>query len=67
MDKDAVIARFVSALPARFDAAGGDPRMNGVVIDVDPADGRATAIARLSLSEDQLKEITDSVTAAAGR
>jgi metallophosphoesterase (TIGR00282 family) len=64
MDKDAVIARFTSALPARFESATGDPRLNGVVITADAATGHATAIERVSLSEAQLIEITDSVTAA---
>ena len=64
MDKDAVIARFVSGLPGRFETASGDPRLNGVVIDVDAASGRATRIERLSLSEAQLKDITEQVTAA---
>ena len=65
MDKDAVIARFVTAMPSRFETAPGDPRLNGVLISVDTATGRAAAITRLSLSEDELKQITDSVTAAA--
>jgi metallophosphoesterase (TIGR00282 family) len=65
IEKEAIIARFVSGLPGRFETASGDPRLNGVSIDVDPSNGRATRITRLSLSEDELKEITDSVTAAA--
>jgi metallophosphoesterase (TIGR00282 family) len=65
MAKTAVIARFVSGLPGRYETASGDPRLNGVSISVDPATGKATAIERLSLSEDQLKDITDNVTAAA--
>jgi hypothetical protein len=65
MAKDAVIARFVSGLPGRFETASGDPRLNGAVVTVDPATGRATAIDRLSLSEAQLQAITDSITAAA--
>ena len=64
MDKNSVIARFVSGLPARFESASGDPRLHGVAISVDPATGRATAIERISLTEDQLKEITDTVSAA---
>jgi metallophosphoesterase (TIGR00282 family) len=67
MDKDAVIARFVSGLPGRFETASGDPRMNGVIISVDPATGKASAIVRLSLSEAELKDITGNVTAAAAR
>jgi metallophosphoesterase (TIGR00282 family) len=61
MDKDAVIARFVTGLPGRFETATGDPRLNGVVIDVDPGTGRATRIARLSQTEEELKAITERV------
>jgi metallophosphoesterase (TIGR00282 family) len=64
MDKTAVIARFVSALPGRFETASGDLRMNGVCLTVDPVTGRAVAIERISLSEEQLKEITDAASAA---
>ncbi len=64
IEKAASIGRFVSGLPARFETASGDPKMHGVVIDVDEANGRATGITRLSLTEDQLKEITDAVSAA---
>jgi metallophosphoesterase (TIGR00282 family) len=64
MDKDTVIARFVTGLPTRFETAQGDPRLNGAIIDVDASTGRATHIERVSLSEDQLKGITESVTAA---
>jgi metallophosphoesterase (TIGR00282 family) len=62
MDRTAVIARFVSALPGRFESASGDPRLNGAVITVDETTGRAQAIQRLSLSEQELKDVTDSVT-----
>ncbi len=65
MDKTAVIARFVSALPGRFETASGDLRMNGVSLTVDPATGKALAIERISLSEEQLKEITDAASAGA--
>jgi metallophosphoesterase (TIGR00282 family) len=62
IEKDAIIARFVSGLPSRFETAAGDPRLHGVSITVDHTTGRATAIERVALSEDQLKQITDSVT-----
>lgn len=61
IEKSAIINRFVTGIPGRFETASGDHRMNGVVIEVDPATGRATHIARLSLSEDELKKNTDSV------
>jgi 2',3'-cyclic-nucleotide 2'-phosphodiesterase len=61
IEKDAIIARFVTGMPTRFETASGDPRMHGVVIEVD-ANGRATGITRLSLTEEQLKANTDAVT-----
>jgi len=64
MDKDGVIGRFVSGLPARFDSATGDLKLHGVSITVDQDSGRATAIERVALTEDQLKDITDTVSAA---
>ena len=64
IEKDAIIARFVSGLPARFETASGDPKMHGVIITIDDATARAIGIERLSLTEDQLKEITDTVSAA---
>jgi len=65
IEKDAIIARFTTGLPGRFETASGDPRLNGVTITVDTSTGRATAIQRISLSERELRDITDSVTAAA--
>ena len=64
IDKDAIIARFVSGLPARFETATGDPRLHGVLIAVDAATGRSTAIERIALTETQLKDITETVVAA---
>jgi calcineurin-like phosphoesterase len=65
IEKATIIARFVTGLPARFETASGDPRMHGVVITVDPSNGRASAIHRLSLSEHELKDLTDGVSAGA--
>jgi 2',3'-cyclic-nucleotide 2'-phosphodiesterase len=65
MDKDAVIARFITGLPGRFETASGDPRLNGATVTVDVATGRATAIERVSLSEQQLKDLTEAAIAGA--
>ncbi|MGE3275275.1 MAG: TIGR00282 family metallophosphoesterase [Vicinamibacterales bacterium] len=54
VEKEAVLTRFTRALPARFEAATGDPRLNAVIIDADPDTGRATAIERVSLSAAEL-------------
>jgi hypothetical protein len=53
-----VIARFLNALPARFETATGNPRLNGVVIDVDEQSGRATDIERVSYSLDELRDLS---------
>src|SRR5689334_5576402 len=44
------LTRFVSGLPAKFEAASGPARLNAVIVTADQATGRATRIERLSLS-----------------
>jgi metallophosphoesterase (TIGR00282 family) len=48
MQKDAIIQRFLTQIPNKFDVAKGNVRLQGVVIDV-AADGKATSIERLSV------------------
>ncbi len=64
MDKAAVIARFVTGLPGRFEPATGDVRLHGVIITTEPATGRATAIERIALTEVQLQALTERASAA---
>ncbi|HEV3220059.1 MAG TPA: TIGR00282 family metallophosphoesterase [Candidatus Acidoferrales bacterium] len=47
MDRGAMVKRFLDALPAKFEVAAGDSRLNGVVVDVDEATGRARTISRV--------------------
>jgi 2',3'-cyclic-nucleotide 2'-phosphodiesterase len=42
-----IITHFTTQLPARFDVADGPVVFNSVLLDVDPASGRATSIVRL--------------------
>jgi len=49
--------QFVTGLPARFDTATENPRLNAVVIDADADTGRATDIERLSYGLEELKEL----------
>ncbi len=51
------LGRFLNALPARFEPATGNPRLNAVVIDTDSQTGRATDIERISLSAAELEEL----------
>ncbi|BBA69665.1 TIGR00282 family metallophosphoesterase [Geobacter sulfurreducens] len=47
--KELAVERFVTQMPVRFEVAKKDVRLNGVVIGVDPASGRALSIERISL------------------
>ena len=51
VQKDQIIHRFLTGLPSRFEAAKGDPRFCGAVIDCDPETGLALSIQRLMLGE----------------
>jgi calcineurin-like phosphoesterase len=54
VEPEAVIQRFVTGMPTRFETAKGDPRLAAVVIDADPKSGRARSIDRLLLAESDL-------------
>lgn len=49
VEKELVVARFLTNMPARWEPAKGDPRLCAVVIDCDAQTGRATAIERVML------------------
>ncbi len=57
VERGPVLQRFLSGMPARFDAASGDPRLHAAVVAVDEATGRATAIDRLSLTLEALQAL----------
>jgi metallophosphoesterase (TIGR00282 family) len=57
VEKDAVLHRFLTGMPSRFETAKGDPRFAGAVIDVDPETGRARAVDRLLLREDDIQRL----------
>ena len=46
--KEAILERFLTLIPNRFDVAKGDVRLQGVVIDVG-ADGRSMDIQRIDV------------------
>src|ERR1700704_2041205 len=51
------LGKFLNALPARFETATGNPRLNAVIVDADEQTGRATDIERISLSVDDLDHL----------
>lgn len=46
IDRETIVQKFLDGLPARFDVARGDIRMNAVVLDVDESGGLPSARAR---------------------
>jgi hypothetical protein len=56
---DAALGKFLTGLPARFETATGNPRLNAVIIEADEQTGRATRIERLSLGVDEFEKIYD--------
>jgi len=57
MEIEPSLGRFLNALPARFEPATGNPRLNAVIVDGDDKSGLATGIERLSYSVDDLDEL----------
>ena len=53
----AALGKFLSAMPARFETATGNPRLNGALIEADEETGRATDIERVSYSLDELTDL----------
>ena len=51
------LGRFLNAMPARFETATGNPRLNGVIIEADETTGLATEIERISYSLSELEDL----------
>ena len=49
IEKSLALKRFLTGMPVRLSVAKRDPRLCGVVIDVDGATGRAVAIERIQI------------------
>jgi hypothetical protein len=71
VEKAAVLQKFLTGMPARFETATGDPRLHAVVVDADEASGKARRIQALSLTLADLHRLAaewpDDEKAAAGR
>ena len=57
---DRVLAATLTAVPHQFDVATGDPRLCGALVEVDPESGRALAISRVSLNQDEVRTLMTS-------
>jgi 2',3'-cyclic-nucleotide 2'-phosphodiesterase len=49
VEKEHVISRFLSSMPAKFEAAKNEPRFCALIVEADPMTGRAQGIKRLML------------------
>jgi metallophosphoesterase (TIGR00282 family) len=54
---EAALGRFLTSMPARFEAATGPGRLNAAIITADPATGKATNIERLNMSAEQVETL----------
>jgi hypothetical protein len=57
----AALGRFVSGMPAKFEAATGPARLNAIVITADPASGRALGIERINMSLQEVAALAQHV------
>jgi len=58
-DRDAVIKALYTGMPHPFDVATGNVHLSGVIIDADPATGRASSIQRVWEKDDTPLPPTD--------
>lgn len=54
---DRVLSATLTAVPAYFDVATGDPRLHGALVTVDPNTGRAERIQRVSIDQDTARRL----------
>ncbi len=57
VEMDAVIHRFLTGMPSRFETAKGDPRFAAALVDVDEATGKARSIDRMLLTENDVRQL----------
>ena len=57
VEVQAALGRFLNAMPAKFETATGNPRLNAVTIEADETTGLATDVERLSYSMDELQDL----------
>ncbi len=57
VERSAIITRFLTGRPQRFETATENPRLNGVIVDADEATGHALSINRVSLSAEEIEAL----------
>ena len=64
---EAALARFLTSMPAKFEAANGPGRLNAVIVTADPATGKATNLERLNMSAAEVEAMAEKSVASARR
>jgi metallophosphoesterase (TIGR00282 family) len=54
---DRVLATTLTFVPHFFDVATGDPRLNGALVEIDPATGHALSIRRVSIDQNEAQRL----------
>lgn len=54
------LGRFLNGMPARFETATANPRLNGVIVEADETTGLAVDIERISYSLDEIDDLARS-------
>lgn len=54
---DRVLSATLNLVPAYFDVATGDPRLNGAVITIDPQTGHALSISRVCIDQEEARRL----------
>jgi metallophosphoesterase (TIGR00282 family) len=57
MEIEPSLTRFLTAMPAKFEPASGNLRLNGIVVEADDKTGRARRVTRISYSEQELVDL----------
>ncbi|MDF0725109.1 TIGR00282 family metallophosphoesterase [Cytobacillus sp. S13-E01] len=52
VEREAVLKKFITTLPVRFEVTGGRSQLNGVLVEVDKNTGQAKKINRILINDD---------------
>ncbi len=55
VEKEAVIKKFLTSLPVRFEVSSGRTQLSAVLLDVSPTTGKATKIERILINDDHIE------------
>src|ERR1700704_3510342 len=55
---EAALGKFLTGLPAKFETATGNPRLNAVIVEADEQSGRGVDTERLSYSAEELEQLS---------